>query len=202
MTFTEANPERVNRIQLQNNMIRHPFDEGIGSLAVAILTPFADAIFENNRIDGAISFYGNRAVDINEGHASSVATYMRVSGRQLPLTQSVLQLRNNQVTRVAATEFFLQMAAIGDAGPDPNLPVYRNAFVTDNLFKGLENTFIAGHVALTTNVFELFGTAVGVVAGSSATYIGNKGFSPNATLWNLAVESEQVANLLLTIVDF
>jgi hypothetical protein len=114
-----------------------------------------------------------------------------------------LYLRGNRLTRLTAGDLMNRLLA----GQLPEPPLYKVAFITDNLFDGLHNEFFAMHVSLSGNTFDprdlpaaTNQVVVGYAVGQSAAYVGNKSQGRTRFLVDATMNAEQAANVLVQIV--
>jgi len=163
----------------------------------------AEATFEDNHIWGTVSIYGSpSAVPLAEKKLGELLVKLRET--QISFSGSgILQVRGNRLSQMVVGKDVierLEKVAVDRKGKLSGL--FRTTFFTDNLFEAANNQLIASNVELTSNAFEPIsgsGTVV-VMAGETAIFVGNRGTGKKLRLLHLTDNSQEAANLALTIV--
>ncbi|HSJ57014.1 MAG TPA: DUF6519 domain-containing protein [Anaerolineae bacterium] len=169
---------------------------------------------ENNEIAGILSLYGM------PGSAQMVRDLFnidrqellkaRLRNGELSLRESgwlgSLQLRGNQVTRVAvARHVFEALVQALDSGQGVATAFFKRCATSDNVIEGGDNWMACVHHSLTGNDFRSrvshpqFQSMLGMVIGDSATYVANHSIHDDALLRDLTARSSLAANLDIII---
>jgi hypothetical protein len=134
----------------------------------------------------------------------------RLRNGELSLRQSgwlgSLQLRGNQVTRVAVgRHVFEALVQALDNGQGVATAFFNRCAMSDNVIEGGDNWMVCVHHSLTGNDFRSrvshpqFQSMLGMVIGDSATYVANHSIHDDALLRDLTARSSLAANLDIII---
>jgi hypothetical protein len=179
--------------------------------AVVIMDEDADVIFENNDINGVVSFYGVHVKETLSG--SDLKNLGAMIGGEEPVVSvrgstGRLQARNNRFTRLlVADNLIKKIKEIIEQHEGELDGIFGQCFLTDNLIETGQNQFITQHLSMTSNLFEVgdrVATEAVIIAGKAITdmavFIGNQATN-NVKLYSVSRVRQEAANLAIDVIQ-
>jgi hypothetical protein len=175
----------------------------------------ASTMLENNTIIGTVSISGmpRGVTGLTPGELERLGSILSLiqsqEGPRLIIDGQMgsLQIRGNRISHLTVgqktVEFLMQLKA-----PNNNVvwsEAFQHCLLTDNVIESIENLLISTHLTMNGNMLvgqqsPVANFPVGISVAQAATFIGNHGLEPKTPTWfNIARDSDKVANILITI---
>ena len=212
---TLAAPRRVNIMEsyllADIKKIRRVAQRTLPGNAVVIMDEDADVIFENNDINGVVSFYGVHVKETLSG--PDLKNLGAMIGGEEPVVSVMgstgrLQARNNRFTRLLVADNLIEkIKTIIGQGKGELDGIFGQCFLTDNLIETGQNQFITEHLSMTSNLFEVGDRVVtggvimaGYAITDTAVFVGNQATN-NVTLYSVSRVRQEAANLAIDVIQ-
>jgi hypothetical protein len=194
---------RNNEIENKLNDIRSAAIGARPAIALALLDGEGAVHLENDQILGEVYLYGRTT--------GKVLDVEMIKGLARRVLEGTVQFRSNnadlrvnscRLTRMTVSQDMVQqLESIFETGGGTVTGLFRNSFLTDNIFIQGNNQLVLEHTQLTSTAFEVLSGVAGFVMGNSSIYMGNRA-NTDIRLFNLTLKgrTERAANLTLNIV--